>query len=361
MMITEQQIHAALAGYQDPVLHQELPLSKAIRKLEIHGTRLKLSVVLSYPAAGLKNQIIKEIKDRLSGFTNLTDIDIQLSWEILAHAVQPGVKSLPGVKNIIAIASGKGGVGKSTVAANLALALAAEGAQVGVLDADIYGPSQPLMLGTQGQAPETKDRKSLEPVMSYGIQAMSIGYLIEANTAMVWRGPMVSSALQQLLYDTNWRELDYLIVDLPPGTGDIQLTLSQKIPVSGAVVVTTPQEIALLDARKAIVMFGKVKIPVLGIVENMSYHSCSHCGHQDAIFGHGGGEQLAAEFNTQLLGSLPLDSRIREHADSGKPTVVAEPDSPIALKYRNIARTVAAKLALQAKAQISKFPRIVVE
>lgn len=285
-----------------------------------------------------------------------------INLEVVAHAVQPGLQPWPGIKNIIAIASGKGGVGKSTVAVNLALALVAEGAAVGMLDADIYGPSQPRMLGTEGQHPESKDAKSLEPVMSYGIQSMSIGYLLEQQkTPMIWRGPMVSSALQQLLKDTRWRKLDYLIVDLPPGTGDIQLTLSQKIPVSGAVIVTTPQDIALLDARKALAMFQKVNVSVLGIVENMATHICSHCGHQDAIFGAGGGEEIAQEYNLDLLGSLPLHKDIREHADSGKPTVIADPDGELAQIYRATARRLAAKLALQPKSYRAKFPKIVVE
>lgn len=280
--------------------------------------------------------------------------------KIIPHAVQPGLKPLAGVKNIIAIASGKGGVGKSTTAVNLALALSIEGAQVGILDADIYGPNQPQMLGSQ-QVPESKGNRSLEPVMAHGLQSMSIGYLIDPNTPMVWRGPMVTSALQQLLHDTQWHNLDYLIIDLPPGTGDIQLTLAQKIPVSGAVMVTTPQDIALLDVRKGIAMFQKVNVPILGVVENMSLHTCSQCGHVEPIFGAGGGEQLAKQFDIELLGKLPLDIRIREQADSGKPTVIADPDSPIALIYREIARKVGAKLASLAKDYSSKFPNIVIK
>jgi ATP-binding protein involved in chromosome partitioning len=277
-----------------------------------------------------------------------------------SHAVQAGLKPLPQIKNIIAVASGKGGVGKSTTAVNLALALTAEGARIGILDADIYGPNQPQMLGVR-QKPESKDGKSLEPVMRYGIQSMSIGYLIDQDTPMVWRGPMVTTALQQLLNDTRWDNLDYLIIDMPPGTGDIQLTLAQKIPVSGAVIVTTPQDIALLDARKGIAMFQKVNVPVLGIVENMSIHICSQCGYPESIFGEGGGEQLAKQYDVELLGSLPLDKRIREQADSGKPTVVAEPDGAISRIYRKIAHRVVDKLASQAKNYASKFPKIVIE
>ena len=282
------------------------------------------------------------------------------SSQITSHRVQAGLKPLPQVKNIIAVASGKGGVGKSTTAVNLALALKAEGAQVGILDADIYGPNQPHMLGAI-EKPKTKDNKAIEPIIRHGLQVMSIGYLVEPESAMIWRGPMVTTALQQLLHDTLWQNLDYLIIDLPPGTGDIQLTLAQKIPVSGAVIVTTPQDIALLDARKGIAMFQKVNVPVLGVIENMSTHTCSQCGHSEAIFGAGGGERLAQQYDIELLGSLPLDMRIREQADGGCPTVVAEPESKISQQYREIARRVAAKLSEQAKSYAAKFPNIVIE
>jgi len=274
--------------------------------------------------------------------------------------VQKGVKTIDGIKNIIAVASGKGGVGKSTTAVNLALALSAEGAKVGILDADIYGPSQPRMLGVHGK-PESKDGKTLEPMMSYDLEAMSIGFLVDEETPMIWRGPMVTQALQQLLNDTNWGELDYLVIDLPPGTGDIQLTLAQQIPVSGAVIVTTPQDIALLDARKGLKMFEKVEVPVLGIVENMSIHICSNCGHEEHIFGQGGGQSMSDQYDVDFLGALPLDIRIREETDSGKPTVVAEPDSRIAQIYRDIARRTAAKLSMQAKNYAAKFPSIVIQ
>ena len=257
--------------------------------------------------------------------------------KVVSHAVQRGVKLVPGIKNIIAVASGKGGVGKSTTAVNLALALAAEGATVGMLDADIYGPSQPMMLGIAGR-PESKDGKSLEPMEGHGLQAMSIGFLIDIDTPMVWRGPMVTQALEQLLKDTRWRELDYLVVDLPPGTGDIQLTLAQKVPVTGAVIVTTPQDIALIDARKGLKMFEKVGIPILGIVENMSIHICPKCGHESHIFGAGGAARMCKDYGTELLGQLPLDDSIREQADSGKPTVVSDPDGKIAAIYKQIAR-----------------------
>jgi ATP-binding protein involved in chromosome partitioning len=279
---------------------------------------------------------------------------------IIAHEVQKGLKPLPGVKNIIAVASGKGGVGKSTVAVNLALALSVEGANVGLLDADIYGPSQPRMLGAS-ERPESRDGKTMEPVVSHGLQSMSIGYLIEEETPMVWRGPMVTQALEQLLRDTRWQDLDYLIIDLPPGTGDTQLTLAQKVPVSGAIIVTTPQDIALLDARKGLKMFEKVEVSVLGIVENMSIHICSQCGHEEHIFGAGGGQRMAAQYNAPFLGALPLDIRIREETDSGQPTVIAEPDSRIAGLFRDIARRASARLSLQAKNYSHKFPSIVIQ
>jgi ATP-binding protein involved in chromosome partitioning len=274
--------------------------------------------------------------------------------------VQHGVKRLERVKNIIAVASGKGGVGKSTTSVNLALALSAEGAKVGLLDADIYGPSQPRMMGLSGQ-PESSDGKSIEPMRNYGIETMSIGFLIDEETPMIWRGPMVTQALEQLLNDTNWDELDYLIIDLPPGTGDTQLTLSQKVPVSGAIIVTTPQDIALLDARKGLKMFEKVEVPILGIVENMSTHVCSKCGHEEAIFGTGGGGRMASDYDIELLGSLPLDMSIREQVDGGKPTVVSDPDGAIAQKYRDIARRAAAGLVAQGKDYSASFPNIVIQ
>jgi ATP-binding protein involved in chromosome partitioning len=279
---------------------------------------------------------------------------------VVAHSVQKALKPIDNVKNIIAVASGKGGVGKSTTAVNLALALSAEGGRVGLLDADIYGPSQPRMLGITGK-PESKDGSTLEPMMAYHLQAMSIGFLIDEETPMIWRGPMVTQALEQLLNDTNWADLDYLVIDLPPGTGDTQLTLAQKVPVSGAVIVTTPQDIALLDARKGLKMFEKVEVPVLGIVENMSIHICSNCGHEESIFGTGGGQRMAEQYGVDLLGQLPLDIRIREETDGGKPTVVAEPEARISQIYREIARKTAAKLSLQAKDYAAKFPNIVIQ
>jgi ATP-binding protein involved in chromosome partitioning len=287
-------------------------------------------------------------------------VSVGITTKIVSHAVQRGVKLVPGVKNIVAVASGKGGVGKSTTAVNLALALAAEGATVGILDADIYGPSQPTMLGISGR-PESTDGKTLEPLEAYGVQAMSIGFMIDADTPMVWRGPMVTQALEQLLKDTRWREVDFLIVDMPPGTGDIQLTLAQKVPVTGAVIVTTPQDIALIDARKGLKMFEKVGVPIIGIVENMSIHVCSNCGHAEHIFGSGGAAKMCAEYNVPFLGGLPLDIRIREQTDAGRPTVVADPDGKVAEIYRGIARRVAIFVAQKAEDFSAKFPSIVIQ
>lgn len=359
-MVTEASIRTILAAYKEPYLQTDLLSAKAVHKIELEGNKLNLDIVLGYPAKSYSEQLARTLTQLLLQHYPELDISIYIAWKIEAHATQQGVKPIPNVKNVIAIASGKGGVGKSTTAVNLALALAAEGAQIGLLDADIYGPSQPMMLGALTH-PESKDEKTLEPVVRHGIQSMSIGYLIEMDTPMIWRGPMVSTALQQLLNDTNWRDVDYLIVDLPPGTGDIQLTLSQKIPVSGAVIVTTPQDIALLDARKALAMFNKVRVPVLGIIENMSTHICSHCGHEEPIFGIGGGHKMAEQYHVDLLGTLPLDIHIREHTDKGRPTVVAEPESAIARQYTEIGRRLAAKLSLQAKSYAAKFPKIVIE
>jgi len=300
------------------------------------------------------------VADPLLGLAGIGRLTVNVSSKIVAHKAQQGVTLLPKVKNIIAVASGKGGVGKSTTSVNLALALAAEGATVGLLDADIYGPSQPQMLGISGR-PESTDGKSMEPMQAHGIQAMSIGFLIDTDTPMVWRGPMVTGALEQLLRDTNWHELDYLVIDLPPGTGDIQLTLAQKIPVTGAIIVTTPQDIALLDARKGLKMFEKVGIPILGIVENMSTHICSKCGHEEHIFGAGGGALMASDYQVDLLGSLPLDMQIRMQADSGQPTVIAQPDSKIAHIYKEIARKAAIKIANASLDHSAKFPNIVIQ
>lgn len=358
--LTRDSVEAALRGWIDPYLEQDLVSAKAVKDIRVDGGKVRIAVQLGYPAAGFHERLRAGLTEAVRGIQPGAQVEADISSVIVAHAVQGGLKPLPGIKNIIAVASGKGGVGKSTVAANLALALAAEGARVGVLDADIYGPSQPRMLGVSGQ-PESRDGKSLEPMSNYGLQIMSIGFLIDEEQPMVWRGPMVTQALTQLLNDTRWRDLDYLVVDLPPGTGDIQLTLAQKVPVTGAVIVTTPQDIALLDARKGLKMFEKVNVPVLGIVENMSTHICSHCGHEEPIFGAGGGARMAADYQVALLGSLPLDIRIREQADAGRPTVVAEPASAIAESYREIARKAAARIARKSKDFSARFPKIVVQ
>jgi ATP-binding protein involved in chromosome partitioning len=358
--LTKDQINEAIKGYVEPHLEKDLVTSKAVKSVEIEGDKVKIGVELGFPAKGCVADITAAVKAQVEGLDGVASAEVTVTSKIVAHSVQKSLKPIDNVKNIIAVASGKGGVGKSTTAVNLALALVEEGAKVGLLDADIYGPSQPRMLGISGK-PESKDGKTLEPMVGYGMQAMSIGFLVDEETPMIWRGPMVTQALEQLLNDTNWDSLDYLVVDLPPGTGDTQLTLAQKVPVSGAVIVTTPQDIALLDARKGLKMFEKVEVPVLGIVENMSTHICSNCGHEEHIFGEGGGSSMAKQYNVDLLGSLPLDIRIRAETDSGKPTVVAEPDARISQIYREIARKTAAKLSLQAKDYAAKFPNIVIQ
>ena len=354
------QIETALKTVQDKYVEKDLVASGAVKDIQIDGARATVAIELGYAAAGYFDELRGEVEKALGTVRGLDGYEIAVTSRVVSHAVQKSLKPMPGIKNIIAVASGKGGVGKSTTAVNLALALAAEGGKVGMLDADIYGPSQPRMLGISDR-PESKDGKTMEPLRKYDMQAMSIGFLIEEDTPMIWRGPMVTQALEQLLRDTNWQDLDYLIVDLPPGTGDVQLTLSQKIPVSGAVIVTTPQDIALLDARKGLKMFEKVDVPVLGIVENMSIHICSKCGHEEYIFGQGGGERMAEEYGVDLLGALPLDIHIREQADGGEPTVVREPESRIAQIYREIARRTGAKLAEQSKDYSGKFPSIVIK
>ncbi len=353
-------IDQVLDQFIDPHTGVSLSAGKTVKKVEISGDKVSVSLVLGYPCAGYRDTLISDIKQQLADNAGVSNADITVEHKIIAHSVQHGVKRLDNVKNIIAIASGKGGVGKSTTSVNLALALAAEGASVGLLDADIYGPSQPRMMGLAGQ-PESEDGKTLEPMENYGVQCMSIGFLVDEESPMIWRGPMVTQALEQLLNDTKWRDLDYLLIDLPPGTGDTQLTLAQKVPVSGAIIVTTPQDIALLDARKGLKMFEKVDIPILGIVENMSTHICSNCQHEEPIFGEGGGGVMASDAGVDLLGSLPLEMRIRQQADSGQPTVVAEPDCRASAIYRSIARKAAAKLAGQAKDYSANFPNIVIQ
>ena len=357
--ITRTDVETAIRGYQDPYLEKDLIAAKAIRDIRIDGRQVEVDVELGFPAGSYRDALAAELQRRVEALDGAA-ARINVSVQIIPHEVQKGLQPLPNVKNIIAVASGKGGVGKSTTAVNLALALQADGARVGILDADIYGPSQPRMLGCQ-QKPETRDGSSWEPVISHGLQTMSIGYLIDEETPMVWRGPMVTQALQQLLSQTRWHDLDYLVIDLPPGTGDTQLTLSQQVPVSGAIIVTTPQDIALLDARKGLKMFEKVNVPILGVVENMSIHICSQCGHAEHIFGEGGGQRMAEQYQVTFLGALPLDIRIREETDSGHPTVVMDPDGRIAQIYREIARRAAARLALQAKSFSRLFPKIVIE
>ena len=360
MAITEQQVQAALKELTDPNTGKDYVTGKEAKNIKIDGDDVSLDIVLGYPAKTQVEPIRKAVLAKLKGIPGIGNVSANVTIKIVTHAVQRGVKLISNVKNIIAVASGKGGVGKSTTAVNLALALAAEGASVGMLDADIYGPSQPTMLGITGR-PESRDGKRLEPLEGHGIQAMSIGFLIDVETPMVWRGPMVTQALEQLLNETNWRDIDYLVVDLPPGTGDIQLTLAQKVPVTGAIIVTTPQDIALMDARKGLKMFEKVNIPILGIVENMSLHICSKCGHEEHVFGSGGGSRMSKDYAVDLLGSLPLDISIREQADSGKPTVVANPDGRVAEIYRQIARRVAVKIAEKQQDHSAVFPKIVIQ
>ena len=359
MPLTEAAVQGALKQLVDPNTGKDFVATRSARNLRISGDDVSLDIELGYPGKSQHEPIRRQVIQALRQ-AGAAKVAVNVAFKVVPHAVQRGVKLIPGIKNIIAVASGKGGVGKSTTAVNLALALAAEGAAVGVLDADIYGPSQPMMLGIAGR-PESKDGKHLEPMEGHGLQAISIGFLIDIDTPMVWRGPMVTQALEQLLKDTRWRELDYLVVDLPPGTGDIQLTLAQKVPVTRAVIVTTPQDIALIDARKGLKMFEKVGIPILGVVENMSSHRCPQCGHESHIFGSGGAQKMCQDYGTELLGQLPLDEAIRSQADSGKPTVVSDPDGPVSQIYRRIARRCAVKIAESQRDMTSKFPNIVVQ
>ncbi len=357
MALTEQTLTQALSAVVDPNTGRDFVSTKALRNLSLHDGDVAFDVELGYPAKSQIPELRKALVAAARGVEGVQNVSVNITSRIVAHAVQRGVQLMPNVKNIVAVASGKGGVGKSTTAVNLALALAAEGASVGLLDADIYGPSIPMMMGLSGR-PESADGKTMEPLENYGVQVISIGFLVAQDEAMIWRGPMATQALEQLLRQTNWRALDYLIVDMPPGTGDIQLTLSQRVPMTGAVVVTTPQDIALLDARKGIKMFQKVGVPILGIVENMAVHVCSNCGHVEHIFGADGGKKMAAEYSMDYLGSLPLSMAIREQADGGRPTVVADPDGEVAAVYKSVARQVAITIAAKAKDFSSKFPTI---
>jgi len=354
-----EQVKAAILDIEDPNTGAPLKEGGAVPEVDIRKGHVAVHLVLPYPAAGSTDEMTSRIENVLQPIDGVEKVDVEISCDVVVGPVQGSQIPMSQVKNIIAVASGKGGVGKSTTAVNLALALAAEGARVGLLDADIYGPSQPRMLGS-GEHPASPDGRSMMPVIAYGLQSMSIGYLIEEDNPMIWRGPMVTSALMQLLNDTRWDNLDYLVVDMPPGTGDVQLTLAQKVPVAGAVIITTPQDISLIDARKGLKMFEKVNVPVLGIIENMSLHICSNCGHVEHIFGEGGGERLAADYDVPLLGALPLDKSIREQVDSGHPTVAVDPEGQIAHIYREIARKMAARLAGLSVSGDS-FPRIVIE
>ena len=354
---TESEISAALQTVVDPNTRADFVSTRQLKNLKVEGGDVAFDVELGYPAKSQIAALRKSLIAAARTVPGVQNVSVNLSTKIVAHAVQRGVQLLPSVKNIVAVASGKGGVGKSTTAVNLALALAAEGATVGILDADIYGPSQPTMMGIEGR-PDSIDGKTMTPMENYGVQVMSIGFLVEADNPMIWRGPMATQALEQLLRQTNWAELDYLIVDMPPGTGDIQLTLSQKVPLTGAVIVTTPQDIALMDAKRGLKMFEKVGVPILGIVENMAVHVCSNCGHAEHVFGADGGKKMAAEFGVDYLGALPLTMSIREQADSGRPTVVSDPDGEIAAIYKAVARQMAVKIAQRAKDFSSKFPTI---
>ncbi|AGU51303.1 ATPase-like protein, ParA/MinD family [Variovorax paradoxus B4] len=357
MALTPEGIMDALKAVADPNTGKNFVATRSLKNLQISEGDVSFDLELGYPAKSQHAAMRKALVAAAKAVPGVSNVSVNITTKVISHAVQRGVQLMPNVKNIIAVASGKGGVGKSTTAANLALALASEGAAVGLLDADIYGPSQPMMLGIEGR-PESEDGKTMEPLENHGVQVMSIGFLVDQDEAMIWRGPMATQALEQLLRQTNWKDLDYLIVDMPPGTGDIQLTLSQRVPMTGAVIVTTPQDIALLDAKKGIKMFEKVGVPILGIVENMAVHICSNCGHVEHIFGSEGGKKMAEQYQMEYLGALPLDINIRLQADSGKPTVVADPDGEVAGIYKAVARQVAVGIAEKAKDFSAKFPTI---
>jgi ATP-binding protein involved in chromosome partitioning len=357
MSLTDTAVADALKSVVDPNTGKDFVSTKQLKNLKVEGGDVSFDVELGYPAKSQIPVLRKALIAAVRTLPGVENVSANLSSKVIAHSVQRGVQLMPNIKNIVAVASGKGGVGKSTTAANLALALAAEGAKVGILDADVYGPSQPMMMGIEGR-PESADGKSMEPMENYGVQVMSIGFLVDTDNPMIWRGPMATQALEQLLRQTNWGDLDYLIVDMPPGTGDIQLTLSQRVPLTGAVIVTTPQDIALIDAKKGLKMFEKVGVPILGIVENMAVHVCANCGHAEHIFGADGGKKMAAQYEVDYLGALPLNLAIRENADAGRPTVVSDADGEVASIYKTVARQVAVKIAAKAKDFSSKFPTI---
>ncbi len=356
----QNEIELRLGEYHDPRLGTDLKTAKAVKRVHVDFDRVEVDITVGYPNHGVADEMAKSVSEWLSPVLGDKSLNLRLSSRIEAHAGKQGVVALPNIKNIIAVASGKGGVGKSTVAVNLALALAAEGAAVGLLDADIYGPSQPTMLATSGQKPTIQD-KTFVPVEAHGIKTMSIGYLVGGSAPLVWRGPMIGKAMEQMLHETSWGALDYLVIDLPPGTGDIQLTLCQKVPVSGAIIVTTPQDLALIDVRRACEMFATLHVPILGVVENMSMFHCPQCGHEEKVFGEGGAQKLAKEYSLNVFGHIPLDMKIREQTDSGLPPVAHDPESYHSGIYRDIARKAAGKLSLQTKDYSSRFPKIVVE
>ncbi|MBK8969970.1 MAG: iron-sulfur cluster carrier protein ApbC [Hahellaceae bacterium] len=359
-MISQSAVEAAIRSYQDPYLNQDLLALGAVKEVRIEGAAVHISLRLAYPSKGLQGALRELLVNAIEDVEGVESVVIDVAQQIQPHGGQNQIPALPGVKNVIAVASGKGGVGKSTVTVNLALALQREGARVGILDADIYGPSQGMMLGVaEGVRPGVKDEKLFIPIEAHGLQVMSMAFLVTEKTPMVWRGPMVSGALLQMANQSIWNDLDYLLIDMPPGTGDIQLTLAQKIPVAGAVIVTTPQDIALLDCRKGIEMFSKVSIPVLGIVENMSVHICSHCGHAEPIFGEDGGASIAGEYQVPLLGQVPLHRTIREQTDGGLPSVAAEPDSEVSRRFSDMARHLGALLSLRQADQAQLFPNLI--
>lgn len=356
----QKEIEKKLATYLDPYLGVDLFTANAVKKIAQGEGNISIDITLGYPVNRLKNIMIQSIEQLLKPLMNGQSICINIQTKIEPHTGKQKIPQLPNIKNIIAVASGKGGVGKSTIAVNLAMALAEDGANVGILDADIYGPSQPKMLNSELEKPQQKN-KTFIPIQRHGVQSMSIGYLVAQNVPMVWRGPMIGKAMQQLLLDTQWDNLDYLIVDLPPGTGDVQLTLCQKIPVSGAVIVTTPQDLALLDVTRACEMFRQLNVPILGVVENMSVYHCPKCGHEEKIFGEGGGKKLAEQYEQEIVATIPLNRLIREMTDSGHPLVIADPNGPYTELFIHMARKIAAKLSLQTKDYSSRFPKIVVE